>query len=131
MADYKEKIKKTIDDIGEKARSAAESSNMKDIYIKGEAKVKSIGRIASGTLDRVTAKDELGKTYLELGKLYYEDNKDSYGPIYSSSFQKVENVMIKIKNLKAQIEELQKESEKDEETAKETAGELPVETVTE
>ncbi len=73
MADYKEILGALIN----KAKGAVEGSGIADVYQKGAGRTKAYAKIARLTLDLNSQADELRKVYTEIGKLYFEQAKET------------------------------------------------------
>ncbi len=117
MSDYKSIIKGTLNSLGEKAKDLAESGTVREFYDKGTSKAKSLSRIAKLTLEYNGAGEDLKKAYMEIGKLYYEENSNAPQGFFTPLFEKVKdisnNMTVMEKELAALKEELQSDSDED------------------
>ena len=92
MSDYKSIIKGTLNSLGEKAKDLAESGKVKEIYDKGTEKAKVLSRIAKRTLEYNGEGEDLKKAYMEIGKLYYEENSANPQGFFAPLFEKVREI---------------------------------------
>ena len=92
MSDYKSIIKGTLNSLGEKAKDLAESGKVKEIYDKGTEKAKVLSRIAKLTLEYNGEGEDLKKAYMEIGKLYYEENSANPQGFFAPLFEKVREI---------------------------------------
>ena len=93
MSDYKSIIKGTLNSLGEKAKDLAESGKVKEIYDKGTEKAKVLSRIAKLTLEYNGEGEDLKKAYMEIGKLYYEENSANPQGFFAPLFEKVREIL--------------------------------------
>ncbi len=77
MADNKDIITGTINSLIGKAKDVAQSSTVRDLYDTGLSRAKTYGQAAKMVLEVNGETEELKKVYTEIGKLYYEQNKDN------------------------------------------------------
>jgi len=92
MSDYKSILKGTLNTITEKAKDLAESGTVREIYDKGASKAKSLGNIAKLTLEYNGAGEDLRKAYMEIGRLYYEENCNAPQGFFAPLFEKVKEI---------------------------------------
>ena len=110
MADYKDIIQGTINNIVGKVKDVAESGTVRDIYDKGVDKAKSMGRIAKLSLEMNGESEELKRVYTEIGRLYYEEHKDSAAePYYSSLFARADELRAKLSEMDDEIKAMKDE----------------------
>ena len=110
MADYKDIIQGTINNIVGKVKDVAESGTVRDIYDKGVDRAKSYGRIAKLSLEMNGESEELKRVYTEIGRLYYEDHTDSENePYYSSLFAQADELKAKLADMDAEIKAMKAE----------------------
>ena len=126
MADFKElkqKLKETVDTAADLAKDIAGKTAVgakdiagktfegaKDIAAKTADTTKNIARIAKLNVEIGSEKDTLKKAYAELGKLYYESNRNEPGCFFAQLCDEItlalENIAAKeteIADLKAEI----------------------------
>ena len=77
MADYRDIITGTINSLISKAKDVAQNSTVRDLYDTGISRAKTYGQAAKMVLEVNGETEELKKVYAEIGKLYYEQNKDN------------------------------------------------------
>ena len=92
--DFKDKVLSTLG----KATDGA-----KDLAGIAVDKAKSGGRIAKLSMEAASAREEVKKTYLEIGKLYYDTHKDDPEGFFIQLF---EEVRVAEENIAAKEEEL-------------------------
>ncbi len=111
MADYKDIIAGTIKNLAGKVKDVAESSTVRGLYEHGAERAKSYGAIAKLTLEISGDTEELKRAYTEIGKLYFEENRENPDGFYQALFANVEEINARIhanedaiNEIKAQIE---------------------------
>lgn len=111
MADYKDIIAGTIKNLAGKVKDVAESSTVRGLYEHGAERAKSYGAIAKITLEISGDTEELKRAYTEIGKLYFEENRENPDGFYQALFANVEEINARIhanedaiNEIKAQIE---------------------------
>ena len=108
MADYKDIIKGTLNNIAGKVKEvaasdtvqnfcgkvkeAAETGSVKEIYDKGASRAKAYSRIAKLTLEMNGESEELKRVYTEIGKLYYDQAKDAPEGFFAPLFNQVQEI---------------------------------------
>jgi hypothetical protein len=92
MSDYKSVIKGTLSSITEKARDLAESGTVREVYDKGASRAKTLSRIAKLTLEYNGAGEDLKKAYMEIGRLYYEENCNAPQGFFAPLFEKIKEI---------------------------------------
>ncbi len=102
MADYKEILGALVS----KARSAVESSGVKEVYQQGADRAKTYSRIARLTLSMNSQTDELKKVYTEIGKLYFEQYRDRPEGVFASLFAQAETLMNDVRDKEREVREL-------------------------
>ena len=92
MADYKELLGSLVN----KAKSVMDSSGVAGVYQKGADRAKVYSRIARLTLDSNNQAEELRKVFTEIGKLYFEQERDDpkgvFAPLFAQAAQ-LQNAM--------------------------------------
>ena len=87
MADYKELLGSLVN----KAKSVMDNSGVTGVYQKGADRAKVYSRIARLTLDANNQAEELRKVFTEIGKLYFEQERDEpkgvFAPLFAQAGQ--------------------------------------------
>ena len=102
MADYKELFGSLVS----KARDVMENSGVTEVYQKGASRTKAYGRIARLTLDTNSQADELRKVYTEIGRLYFEQERQNPEGVFAPPFAQAAKLMDELKAKEAELEEL-------------------------
>ena len=97
MAFNLEQVKNLFSSIREKSTAAATAA---------ADKTKDAARIAKLTVDLGSEKGNLEKAYLELGKAFYEERKDSAEGLIAQLCAEVSSVSEKIKSMQAELDSL-------------------------
>ncbi len=106
MADYKDIISGTINSIVGKVKEVAESGAVRDIYENGASRARSYGRIAKLALELNGENEELKRVYTEIGRLYYEQAKDSPEGFFAPLFAQAEEICGRIAEKEDEINSL-------------------------
>ena len=114
MSDYKSVIKGTLSSITEKARDLAESGTVREVYDKGASRAKTLSRIAKLTLEYNGAGEDLKKAYMEIGKLYYEENCNAPQGFFTPLFEKVKEISGRMDVIDKELSALKEELKADE-----------------
>lgn len=111
MADYKDIIAGTIKSLAGKVKDVAESNTVRGLYEHGAERAKAYGAIAKLSLEISGDTEELKRAYTEIGKLYFEENRENPEGFYQALFANVEEINARIhanedaiNEIKAQIE---------------------------
>lgn len=96
MANYKDIITGTINNLVGKAKEAAESGTVRNIYEQGASRAKAYSRIAKLGLEVNGDTEELRRVYTEIGKLYFEENRNDPQGFYAPLFQQAEELASRI-----------------------------------
>ena len=112
--ELKDKLLSTLGQATDGARDLAgkTADGAKSIVDAVADKAKSGGRIAKLSMDVTTAREEVKKTYLEIGKLYYDTHKDTPEGFFTQLFEEVRIAEENIASMEAELAEL-KESFKE------------------
>ena len=118
MKDLNELRQKMLAKIGQVADTAKDfaektADSAKDFAEKAADKAKDAGRIAKLNVEIATEKENMKKTYIEIGKLYYDTHKDDPDGFF---IQLCEEIQIAEKNIaakEAEIAELKAAKEDD------------------
>ena len=113
MADYKDIIAGTIKNLAGKVKDVAESGTVRGIYEQGAERAKAYGTIAKLTLEVNSDAEELKRVYTEIGKLYFEQNRENPEGFFTSLFSQVEEINARIHEKEDTINELKARLEAD------------------
>lgn len=113
MADYKDIIAGTIKNLAGKVKDVAESGTVRGIYEQGVERAKAYGTIAKLTLEVNGDAEELKRVYTEIGKLYFEQNRENPEGFFTSLFSQVEEINARIHEKEDTINELKARLEAD------------------
>lgn len=105
-----DKVKGAAEETVNKVKEAAEGSTVKEVYEQGASRVKSYGRIAKLSLQVNGEYEELRRVYTEIGKLCYEQHKDSPQEFFAPLFAQVEEISGRISSIEAEVEALKAEA---------------------
>ena len=127
MADYKDIIKGTLNNLAGKVKEvaesdtvqnfcgkvkeAAETGSVKEIYDKGASRAKAYSRIAKLTLEMNGESEELKRVYTEIGKLYYDQAKDAPEGFFAPLFNQVQEISADILAKEEEINAMKAEFE--------------------
>ena len=106
MADYKDIITGTLNNIVGKVKEVADSGAIKDIYEHGANRAKSYGQMAKLSLEINGDSEELKRVYAEIGRLYYENYRDTADAFLADLCQQVTDANARVAELEAQMDEL-------------------------
>ena len=106
MADYKDIIAGTLSNIIDKVKDAAESGTVRDIYEHGASRAKSYGRIAKLTFEMNGESEELKRVYTEIGRLYFEQARDSAEGFFAPLFAQAEEITARIVAKEQEIQDM-------------------------
>lgn len=109
MADYKDLINGTLKNIVVKVKDVADNAGVSEVYAKGIERTKSYGTIAKLTIDINGDTEELKRVYQEIGRLYYEENKDAPDGFYASLFSQIDALNAGIQSKRSDIEAIKAE----------------------
>lgn len=113
MADYKDIIAGTIKNLAGKVKDVAESGTVRGIYEQGAERAKAYGTIAKLTLEVNGDAEELKRVYTEIGKLYFEQNRENPEGFFTALFSQVEEINARIHEKEDTINELKARLEAD------------------
>ena len=92
MADYKDIITGTLNNIVGKVKEVADSGAIKDIYEHGANRAKSYSQMAKLSLEINGDSEELKRVYAEIGRLYYEQANDAPEGFFAPLFAQAEEI---------------------------------------
>lgn len=110
MANYKDIITGTLNNLVSKAKEAADNGTVRNIYEQGSARAKAYARIAKLGLEVNGDTEELRRVYTEIGKLYYEENRDNPQGFFAPLFQQAEELTERIKAKSDEMDALKDEA---------------------
>ena len=102
MADYKELFGSLVS----KARDVMDSTGVTEVYQKGASRTKAYSRIARLSLDVNSQAEELRKVYTEIGRLYFEQARETPEGVFAPLFAQAGKLMEELKAKEAELEEL-------------------------
>lgn len=102
MADYKDMLNR----LAGKAKEAADASGVLDVYAQGAGRAKALGQIAKLSLELKGEHDELQRIYAEIGRLYFEQARETPEGFFVPLFEQAERVSRNIREKRARIDAL-------------------------
>ena len=102
MADYKDMLK----NIAGKVREAADSSGVTEVYAKGAGRARAFGQMTKLNLDSNRDLEELKRVYAEIGRLYYEQAKDSPEGFFVPLFEQAGRLTEAVRSRQREIDAL-------------------------
>ena len=109
MADYKDIITGTLNNIVGKVKEVADSGAIKDIYEHGANRAKSYGQMAKLSLEINGDSEELKRVYAEIGRLYYDQAKNAPEGFFAPLFEQAAALIESINSKQAQIQAMKDE----------------------
>lgn len=110
MANYKDIITGTLNNLVSKAKEVADNGTVRNIYEQGSTRAKAYARIAKLGLEINGDTEELRRVYTEIGKLYYEENRDNPQGFFAPLFQQAEELTERIKARSDEMDALKAEA---------------------
>ncbi len=104
MADYKSMIKGTINAVGKKAKEIVDSGAMKDAYDRGTTTARCYANIAKLNLQINGELEEQKKVFIEIGRMYYDQNRDCPEGKFATLFDELQESDTKIELMRAELE---------------------------
>ena len=104
MADYASIIKGTVNAVAKKAKDITESGAIRDAYDRGSTTAKCYANIAKLNLQINGELEEQKKLFTEIGKIYYEQNRDTPEGFFIELFEKLREKDDKIDALRSELE---------------------------
>ena len=102
MADYKELLGSLVN----KAKSVMDNSGVAGVYQKGADRAKVYSRIARLTLDANNQAEELRKVCVEIGKLYFEQERDDPKGVFAPLFAQASQLQNALRTRETELEAL-------------------------
>ncbi len=122
MADYKDFITGTLNSLADKAReiagsdavtgfvdkvkTAAEGSTVYSVYEQGSSRARQYARIAKLRMELNGQNEELGRIYMEIGKLCCEQMQDNPDGFFAPLFEQAKAVTENIRAKQAEIDQI-------------------------
>lgn len=110
MANYKDIITGTLNNLVSKAKEVADNGTVRNIYEQGSTRAKAYARIAKLGLEVNGDTEELRRVYTEIGKLYYEENRDNPQGFFAPLFQQAEELTERIRAKSDEMDALKAEA---------------------
>ena len=124
MASYKDILGGTLRSLGDKVKEVSEAGGVKEIYTRGAERAKSYARAAKLSLEINGETEELRKIYTEIGKLYFDQNREAPGALFAGLFAQAEEIRGRLADKEAEIRGMRESFEAEQ---AEKSGELEVE----
>ena len=106
MADYKDILSGTLSKLADKVKETASSTGVLDVYAQGANRSKAFGQLTKLTLELNGEHEELQRIYTEIGRLYFEQAKDTPEGFFVPLFEQANRVSDNIRAKRAKIDEL-------------------------
>ena len=106
MADYKDILSGTFGKLAGKMKDVADSAGVLDVYAQGANRARAFGQIAKLTLELNGEHEELQRVYTEIGRLYFEQNRDTPEGFFIPLFEQANRITGNIQAKRARIDEL-------------------------
>ena len=104
MADYKSMIKGTINAVGKKAKEIVDSGAIKDAYDRGSTTARCYANIAKLNLQINGELEEQKKVFIEIGRMYYDQNRDCPEGKFATLFDELQESDTKIELMRTELE---------------------------
>lgn len=117
MSDTLGKLTDTLGGLLKKAKEVGtqavetvdKNGTVREAYARGTERTKAYARMAKLSLELNGEAEELRKIYTEIGKLYYEQAKDSAGGFFAPLFAQAGETAEKIRGLESELQALRDE----------------------
>ena len=106
MADYKDLINGILGDVTDKLKDVTRGTEAETIIDDGKEFVRGAGNYAKMKFNIASAQEELRRTYLEIGRLYYEENRDNPNDLFAPLFDRIELLTTDIESKKIVADDL-------------------------
>ena len=110
MADYKDILSGTLGKLADKVKETASSTGVLDVYAQGANRAKAFGQLTKLTLELNGEHEELQRIYTEIGRLYFEQAKDTPEGFFVPLFEQARRATDGIRERRARIDELKEGS---------------------
>ena len=124
MTNYKDILGGTLRSLSDKVKEVGEAGGVKEIYARGAERAKSYARAAKLSLEINGETEELRKIYTEIGKLYFDQNREAPGALFTGLFAQAEEIRGRLAEKEAEIRGMRESFEAEQ---AEKSGELEVE----
>ncbi len=104
MADYKSILKGTLNAVGTKAKNFVESGALKESYDRGTTTARCYATVAKLNLQINGELEEQKKTFIEIGRLYFDEHRDCAEGKYATLFRELEESDRKIEQMRTELE---------------------------
>ena len=104
MADYKSMIKGTISAVGKKSKEYVESGALKDAYDRSSTTAMCYANIAKLNLQINGELEEQKKVFTEIGRQYYDQNRDCAEGKFAVLFQELQAIDDRIEIMRTELE---------------------------
>lgn len=111
MANYKDIISGTLGNLAGKVKDVAETTGVRGIYDRGVSRAQSYARVARLSLEINGESEELKKIYTEIGKLYFEQERENPEGIYAALFRQAEEITARLKEKKDELDAMKADYE--------------------
>ena len=98
-----------VRNLGAKVRDFAESDGVRSVYEQGSARMKNVAKVARLTVETNRDSDELKKVYTEIGKLYFEQNRQAPAPGYAGLFAQAEELIAALRGKEEELSAMKAE----------------------
>lgn len=97
-------IKGTINAVGKKAKELVDSGAIKDAYDRGTTTARCYANIAKLNLQINGELEEQKKVFIEIGRMYYDQNRDCPEGKFAMLFNELQESDTKIELMRAELE---------------------------
>ena len=104
MADYKSILKGTLNSVTKKAKDYVESGSLKEAYDKGSTTARCYANIAKLSLQINGELEEQKKVFTEIGRQYYDQNRDCAEGKFAVLFQELQAIDDRIEIMRTELE---------------------------
>ena len=106
MADYKDMLSGTLGRPADTGKETASATGVLDVYAQGANRAKAFGQLTKLTLELNGEHEELQRICTEIGRLYFEQAKDTPEGFFVPLFEQANRVSDSIRAKRAKIDEL-------------------------
>ena len=117
MSDTIDKLTGALSELVKKAKEVGaqavetvdKNGTVREVYSRGTERTKAYARIAKLTLELNGENEELRKIYTEIGRLYYEQARESAGGFFAPLFAQAAETGEKIRRITDELDALREE----------------------
>ena len=113
MSDTMDKLGGALSALKKKAKEAVETvdknGTVREAYERGTERTKAYARMAKLTMEISGENEELRKIYTEIGRLYYEQARESAGGFFAPLFAQAAETGEKIRRITDELDALREE----------------------